>query len=140
MSTFRENIDRPDASLVTGDQISFQKHLKSPYHFGRLKCFDGKALGVGSCGDRLEITLQEENGTIIDVGYLPHGCDFTVACGSAVSLLAIGKTLEDALLISPEDVEQELGGLPADHRHCARLAVNTLGEAIAEAYRKVVRS
>ncbi len=140
MSTFHENIDSRDASIAAADQVPFQKHLKSPFHLGRLKCFDGEALGVGSCGDRLEITLQVEFGTIIDVGYLPYGCDFTIACGSAVSFLAKGKTLEDALLISPEDVERELGGLPEDHRHCARLAVNTLGEAIAEAYRIMIKS
>jgi nitrogen fixation NifU-like protein len=33
-------------------------------------------------------------------------------------------------------VENELGGLPEDHKHCARLAVNTLGEAIADHYRR----
>jgi nitrogen fixation NifU-like protein len=49
--------------------------------------------------------------------------------------LAVGKTLDEALQLQPEDVERELGGLPVDHRHCARLAVNTLGEAIADTYR-----
>jgi len=33
-----------------------------------------------------------------------------------------------------------LGGLPEDHMHCARLAVNTLGEAIADYYRNAANS
>lgn len=72
---------------------------------------------------------------IAAIGHIPQGCMYTIACASAVCGLALGKTLDEALLIQPEDVERELGGLPEDHRHCARLAVNTLGEALAEAYR-----
>jgi NifU-like protein involved in Fe-S cluster formation len=50
--------------------------------------------------------------------------------------LADGLDLDQALEIQPEDVETELGGLPEDHLHCARLAVNTLGEAIADYYKR----
>ncbi len=100
---------------------------------------DGRAIGVGSCGDSLEITLRLQGETIAEIGYCPKGCHFTVACGRAVSSLALGRTVEQALSLQPEDVEQELGGLPEDHRHCARLAVNTLGEAIADSYRQPPR-
>jgi len=41
------------------------------------------------------------------------------------------------LELEPHDVVTALGGLPEDHLHCARLAVNTLGEAIADYYSKV---
>jgi nitrogen fixation NifU-like protein len=44
--------------------------------------------------------------------------------------------LDHALELEPHDVAGALGGLPEDHLHCARLAVNTLGEAIADYYRK----
>jgi nitrogen fixation NifU-like protein len=60
----------------------------------------------------------------------------SIACASAMSELARNCKLEQALEISPQDVEAELGGLPEDHLHCARLAVNTLGEAIADCYRR----
>jgi NifU-like protein involved in Fe-S cluster formation len=51
-----------------------------------------------------------------------------------MSLLAKGRTIDDALQLQPEDVVKELEGLPDDHMHCARLAINTLGEAIADYY------
>ena len=51
--------------------------------------------------------------------------------------LVNGKTLEAALTVMPEDVANELAGLPEDHMHCAALAVNTLGEAIDDYYQKV---
>lgn len=52
-----------------------------------------------------------------------------------MSMLATGRSLEEALQLQPEDVVNELEGLPEDHWHCARLAVNTLGNAIAEYFR-----
>jgi nitrogen fixation NifU-like protein len=85
------------------------------------------------------MTIRLEGETIADIGHRPNGCTYTVACASAVSVLACGRSVEDALQLQPEDVEHELGGLPEDHRHCARLAVNTLGDAIADAYRPIDR-
>jgi nitrogen fixation NifU-like protein len=61
-------------------------------------------------------------------------------CASAVSELARGRDLDHALELDPREVVAALGGLPEDHMHCARLAVNTLGEAIADYYKKVSRS
>lgn len=116
----------------------FVKHIQFPHNLGLLQTFDGKATGVGSCGDAIEISLKIDDGVIAAIGQLPHGCSYTIACASAVSMLATGKTVDDALLITPKDVDSELNGLPEDHYHCARLAVNTLGEAIESACRKII--
>jgi nitrogen fixation NifU-like protein len=62
----------------------------------------------------------------------PHGCVYTLVCASAMSELAKGRDLDQALELDPEEVVAALGGLPKDHMYCARLAVNTLGEAIAD--------
>jgi nitrogen fixation NifU-like protein len=53
-----------------------------------------------------------------------------------MSEMAKGKSLEDALRLQPQDIDTLLGGLPSDHLHCARLAVNSLGEAIDDYYRR----
>ncbi|MBW2107249.1 MAG: iron-sulfur cluster assembly scaffold protein [Deltaproteobacteria bacterium] len=68
---------------------------------------------------------------------MPEGCVYTVASGSALTELARGNSLDEALKITPQDVATELGGLPKDHMHCAVLAVNTLGEAIENYYQQV---
>jgi nitrogen fixation protein NifU and related proteins len=75
-------------------------------------------------------------GTIADIKVLPHGCLYTLVCASAMSDLAKGRDLDHALELEPHDVADALGGLPEDHLHCAHLAVNTLGEAIADYYRR----
>jgi nitrogen fixation protein NifU and related proteins len=118
----------------------FHEHSHFPKHMGPIAGAQGRAVGVGSCGDSIEIALRLEGETIVEIGHIPRGCAYTVACASAVSSLASGRSLDAALLVQPEDVERELGGLPEDHRHCARLAVNTLGEAIADAYQLIAAS
>ena len=46
--------------------------------------------------------------------------------------LAKGKTIAGARNIEARDVIRELGGLPPDHEHCARLAVATLRAALRD--------
>jgi len=115
----------------------FYVHANQPRNMGAIPQAEGKATGVGVCGDSIEIYLSIQDQEIANIGQIPHGCTYTVACGSAVSQLVRGKSLDDALKVTPEDVAAELGGLPEDHMHCASLAVNTLGEAIDDYYRKI---
>lgn len=138
MSVSPEKEDSTENMEVELQSEQFQRHCRHPFHLGLLKKYHGKAKGVGSCGDAVEISLQLSGETIVAIGQLPHGCAFTTACASVVSVLALGRSIDEVLLITPEDVEVELGGLPEDHRHCARLAVNTLGEALESACRKKV--
>ncbi len=109
---------------------------RQPKNVGFLENPSGKGFAVGQCGDSIEVSLQVDEGTISNIKVLPRGCVYTLVCASAMSQLAMGRDLDGALEIEPQDVVSALGGLPDDHLHCARLAVNTLGEAIADYYRK----
>jgi len=115
----------------------FILHANTPEHMGTLADANGYAKGVGVCGDAIEVYLSIHDRKITDIRHAPQGCTYTVACGSAMSHLVYGRTLTQALKIAPEDVAQELDGLPEDHMHCAALAVNTLGEAIDDYYQKI---
>lgn len=110
----------------------FLSHAENPKNLGELAAANGMAVGVGSCGDTLTVKLLVEKGVIEDIKCLPNGCRYTVVCASMVSEIAKGLPLDEALKLQPEDVDTLLGGLPPDHLHCARLAVNTLGEAIED--------
>ena len=114
----------------------FFTHASAPLNLGTLEQADGSGRLIGQCGDAIRVDIGV-NGDVIDqIRVLPEGCVFTRACASALSSLVQGRTLEEALEIEPEDVRDVLGELPEDHMHCARLAVNTLGEAVAEAMRR----
>ena len=124
-----------DGRLPAGISPRFTRHLDRPCNVGRLERPHGQAELTGTCGDSLGVQIAVRDGALEQVAVQPRGCAYTLACASAVSVLAQGRTLDAALELSPEDVAAELGGLPEDHAHCARLAVNTLGEAIAEYFR-----
>jgi nitrogen fixation NifU-like protein len=108
-----------------------------PKNIGSLDHPSGKGAAVGQCGDSIEVSLRIETGAIAEIMVLPRGCIYTLVCASAMSELAKGRNLDQALEMEPQDLVAALGGLPEDHLHCARLAVNTLGEAIADYYGKV---
>jgi nitrogen fixation NifU-like protein len=118
----------------------FIRHVNVPANMGVIEHPAGRAVGVGQCGDSVEVALRVNGERISEIRHLPRGCSFTIACASAMTELARNRTIEQALEITPQDVEAELGGLPEDHLHCARLAVNTLGEAIADCYRRQAAS
>jgi nitrogen fixation NifU-like protein len=115
----------------------FLAYARYPKNIGFLDDPSGKGAAVGQCGDSIEVSLRIELGAIAEIKVLPRGCVYTLVCASAMSELVKGWDLDQALELEPHDVATALGGLPADHLHCARLAVNTLGEAIADYYSKV---
>jgi nitrogen fixation NifU-like protein len=114
----------------------FLWHAREPKNLGCLKNPSGTGTAIGQCGDSIDVSLHIDGGTITDIKVAPRGCVYTLVCASAMSELALGRDLDQALELDPEEVVAALGGLPEDHFHCARLAVNTLGEAIADYYKK----
>jgi nitrogen fixation NifU-like protein len=109
---------------------------RQPKNIGSLENHNGHGVAVGQCGDSLEVSVRIDHGTIAEIKVLPRGCVYTLVCASAMSELARGRDLDQALELEPHHVVAALGGLPEDHLHCARLAVNTLGEAVADYYRR----
>jgi len=129
--------DHEDDHLGHNLNPRFFAHARVPQNMGQVPDANGRAVGIGTCGDQMEITLSVADSRICRICHRPQGCVYTVACGSAMTGLASGRSLEEALALTPEAVADELGGLPEDHRHCAALAINTLGEAIDDYYQKV---
>lgn len=122
--------------LIIPGQVGegFVEHARAPRNLGEMAHPDGQAKAVGSCGDWIQVALRVRDEVITEVKVVPQGCIYTTVCASVVSELARGLRLDQALELTPQDLEKALGGLPEDHMHCARLAVNTLGEAIADCY------
>ena len=107
-------------------------HAFNPRNVGSLPDPDGFASYTGPCGDTMKIWLKVENGRIEKATFWTDGCGTSIAAGSAVTELVKGKRVEEALLISPEDVLAELGGLPEESQHCAVLAATTLKRALMD--------
>ncbi len=80
-----------------------------------------------SCGDMYTYFLKVGPGDVIeDVSYFTTGCGFGTATCSLLVGLAQGKTLDQALAISDQDIMDALGGYPekkADYPERSRLAL-----------------
>lgn len=110
----------------------FLRHALTPSNVGMLPKPEGYANPQGVCGDSLELYLRVRDGVISDARFMPDGCLNTVACGSALTVLIKGATLEQAATLSAEKIEAEVGGLDREHRHCAALALATLMAALRD--------
>jgi nitrogen fixation NifU-like protein len=107
-------------------------HILHPRNAGSLNDPDGYASLHSSCNESMEIWLKVRDNRINEVGYWTDGCAATIACGSMVSELAKGKTINLLLNISPRDLADALDNLPEGNFHCAELAVNTLKAAVRD--------
>ncbi len=112
------------------------EHFRNPRNVGELENPDGVGVeGNPVCGDLMEIHIQVEDDRITDIKFKTFGCGSALATSSMVTELAKGKTLDEALQISRQDVADELDGLPKQKMHCSNLAADALHKAI-EDYRK----
>jgi len=109
------------------------QHFSHPRFFGKIKNPDviGKA-GNPRCGDLLTLYLKIDKKTqkIRDIKFETLGCAAAIAASDMVCELAKGKTMEQALNISFQDVSSELGTLPPLKIHCAQLVTEALKDAI----------
>lgn len=118
------------AAQDLGVSPKFLTHALTPLNVGVIPQADGQAHFTGSCGDSLELYLRIKDNKISDVRFLTDGCVHTVACGSALTELIQGMDVSLAAKVGFLEVEEAVGGLPDDHRHCASLAADCLAEAL----------
>ena len=107
------------------------QHFINPQNAYSMEDFDGKgSYGSVECGDYIEVFIKVNDNILTDVSYMVFGCTASVATSSMMSCLAKGKTIEQALEITEDDVENALDGLPEEKRHCSNLGVGALKNAI----------
>ena len=129
MNNIRKAVANDDESLYAEHLIKLAKDTE---HFGRMNDPTGSAYFKGPCGDEMEFYLVIKDRIIEEVKFYTEGCLATRICGSMTAQLALGKTIYDALGVSPRKVIALLKGLPENDRHCSILAVSTLYKAIAK--------
>ena len=133
-SDFDKMVDSIQAELDAEAEATFSKKVLNecmhPQNVGRMKEPDSVAIITGSCGDTMEIFLSIKDGKINEVQFMTDGCAPTLACGSMISKMAKGKSLQEVSKVTNNDLIKALDGLPDENLHCAKLAVDTLQKAI----------
>ena len=123
----RQGIDKLEEKTYSKEVIN---EYRNPTHFGSIHHPNGKGKITGPCGDTMNISLRIVKKRIHAARFFTDGCGATVACGNMLAKMVEGKTVEEALHISTDLLLRKLGGLPAEHMHCVKLAVDTLLDAI----------
>jgi len=108
-------------------------HFSNPRNVGDLPDADGIGEnGSFKCGDTMKLYIKVEDDRITDVKFQTYGCGAAIASSSMLTEMVKGKTLEQALEITNQDVADELGGLPPLKLHCSNLAADALHNAIVD--------
>jgi nitrogen fixation NifU-like protein len=117
------------------DETTLQEALTNPKNLGEMT--DADAVGtVGSpdCGDmvRMWIKYREQDGRkVIDkASFQSFGCQTAIAVASMATELIRGKTREEAMQMSGEDLSQALGPLPPMKIHCGQMVEGALKAAL----------
>ncbi|GBE36010.1 nifU-like protein [bacterium BMS3Bbin07] len=111
-------------------------HFMNPRNVGEMPDADG----VGSegnpvCGDMMKLFIKVKDNRIEEAKFQTFGCGAAIAVSSMITEMIKGKTLEEAMSISKEQVASALGGLPPQKMHCSNLGADALRKAI-EDYRQ----
>jgi nitrogen fixation protein NifU and related proteins len=108
-------------------------HFQNPRNAGDLADADAVVeIENPVCGDVLRLSLKITAGRIVEIRFKAKGCVPSMACASALTELAKGKTPEDARALDRDTLIAAVGGLPQASTHAAQLALDTLSAALAQ--------
>ncbi len=108
-------------------------HFTNPRNVGEIENADGVGeVGNPVCGDMMTFYIKVKNNRLEDVKFKTFGCGAAIAVSSMTSEMAKGKTVEEALKITPDSVAEELEGLPKQKLHCSNLGAQALNKALED--------
>ena len=116
-------------------QKRIEEALRDPKNLGELAGADAVGTaGSAACGDmiRLWIKFKEEAGKkVVDrATFQSFGCETAIAVASLATEMIRGKTAEEVLALSAEDLAPGLGPLPPVKIHCTQLVESALRSAL----------
>jgi len=109
------------------------EHFMNPRNVGEIENADGIGeVGNPICGDMMTFYIKVKDNQLNDIKFKTFGCGAAIAVSSMVSEMAMGKTLDEAMKITPRNVADELEGLPKQKFHCSNLGAQALHKAIKD--------
>ncbi|MBI3026279.1 MAG: iron-sulfur cluster assembly scaffold protein [Candidatus Tectomicrobia bacterium] len=106
-------------------------HIAEPRNVGVMENPDAVGRGTNpSCGDEVTLYLRFEGERVAEARMEILGCGAITASMSSLTGMVRGRTVEELMAITPEQIAESLGGLPRHKRHCAQLAQRVLRDAL----------
>ena len=121
---------------MNNDQTkAVEEAAKNPKNLGEMEGADAVGtVGRSDCGDmlRMWVKFKDENGRkVIDrATFQTFGCQTAIAVASVATEMIRGKTSEEALSMSGDELSSPLGPLPPMKIHCAQLVEDALRSAL----------
>ena len=127
-----KNTTIPVGSVNMDYSEKVMDHFANPRNCRMMEDANGVGtVGNPTCGDLMTIYIKVNDDEIIeDISFQTFGCGAAIATSSMITEIAVGKTIDEALQISRNDVAEELDGLPPIKMHCSNLAADGLQAAI----------
>ena len=99
-------------------------HGKRPRNFRKLEDANREALGHNPlCGDRLQVFLRVEGGTIRDASFVGAGCAISTASASLMTEALKGKSVDEAEALFRRFHEMVAGDGPENGEPLGKLSV-----------------
>ncbi len=74
--------------------------------------------------------LKVVDGRIAAATFQTYGCGPTIASGSMLTELIVGRTIAECRKLTTDDLIAALDGVPPDKLHCPALAIGALQDAL----------
>ena len=108
-------------------------HFEHPRNVGELERASATAeVENPACGDVMRLSLRVEDGRIAQARFRTRGCVTAIACGSALTEMLAGRTVEEARSLRREQLVVALGGLSNETMHASHLALDALRAALGQ--------
>ena len=108
-------------------------HFEHPRNPGEVANPDASAqVENPACGDILKLSMKVTDNHIAAIRFLAKGCVPAMACGSAITELVKGRSVEAARRLRREELVQAVGGLPEASGHASSLAMDALAAALKQ--------
>ncbi|OUN46334.1 hypothetical protein B5G20_08615 [Collinsella sp. An7] len=91
----------------------------------------------GTVQMQLFAVADPQTGAFGEVGFRSHGCLAAIACATAVATLLRGKTIEEALAITEDDITALTGPLPASRCYTLIFALEAVRALVGDYYLRV---
>jgi nitrogen fixation NifU-like protein len=113
------------------------EHFMNPRNMGDITDADGVGeVGAAACGDIMKISIKIKDGKVEDARFKTFGCGSAIASSSMATELIKGRSIEEAMNFTNQEVVDALGGLPPVKIHCSVLAEEALKAALEDYLKK----